>query len=99
MGKKKRYKKVEYEHYRVSALHAPHFKKRGKPLRVHLHRYFRSSSLNFFPHEKGGQTTCRLIGFGKKGILAVGIATCSMSDNFCYATGRNLAFERAEAKL
>lgn len=87
------YKKARFQHYRVQA-HSLNRLEKGAPPLEHLFRYFTSGKNRFSPDTHGGHTVCQLIS-NKNAILATGVATCSMSDNFCYATGRELAFQRA----
>lgn len=44
----------------------------------------------------GGMTHCVIRG-DDGSVVSVGISLCSPRDNFCYATGRKIARERAEA--
>lgn len=45
------------------------------------------------PFHRGGETTVLFL-YGNE-VLARGVATCSLSDNFCKKTGRTLAMKRA----
>lgn len=51
------------------------------------------------PHPRGGKTVCRIIDDSDKQdklvIVAIGVAVCSMSDNFSYKRGRDIAYGRA----
>lgn len=49
------------------------------------------------PHERGGKTVCEIIDDSDKEnkLIAVGVAVCSMSDNFSYKRGRDIAYGRA----
>ncbi len=86
-------KEVKYHHWRVSK-NGSGFKK-GKPPSKHLFSLWRFKGIYISP--KGGKTRCFLYLGG--GINIVGQATCSMSDNFCYKTGREIAYGRAMKKL
>ena len=74
--------KILFKHYRTSDLYA--MSKKGKPKK----RWLWPLGWCNTPAPRGGKTVCQII-------LAEGEATCSMSDQFCYKTGRELAFERA----
>ena len=50
------------------------------------------------PLPRGGLTVCT-IRDDNGIILSADIALCSMSDNFCYKTGRQISYERAMSKL
>lgn len=58
-----------------------------------LRRFARGKSHYNHIHQKGGKTEVAII-CGDK-VVARGVATCSMQDQFCYKTGRELALERA----
>lgn len=49
----------------------------------------------FKPEPRGGKTVCYLYVVGGSAIAGVGAAYCSMKDQFCYATGRKIALDRA----
>jgi hypothetical protein len=50
------------------------------------------------PAARGGATICQIVdSYGHT--VAVGLALCSFSDNFCYETGRTLALGRALRQL
>lgn len=86
---------VKFEHFRVPKF-GNHPQKGLPPMNV-LSRYYRGDN-SWLPYERGGQTVCTLS--DKDGyVLARGISTCSMSDNFDYGIGRKIAFGRAMAKL
>jgi hypothetical protein len=75
--------KILFKHYRTTDIEH----KKGKPKKQWLfHPSWFNPGLYLAP--RGGKTVCQII-------LAEGEATCSMSDQFCYKTGRELAFERA----
>ena len=57
-----------------------------------LRRYYRDKP-NFRPYEKGGATLCTITFDSGKSFQ--GIAICSMSEQFCYARGRKIAYGRA----
>lgn len=95
--------KTFYEHYRV-----PEWdwgfdrvdigdlfdmdKANHKPLDKWLFRY-KQNEKPFVVRVRGGKTTCTLV--LSNGESIVGTSYCSMSDNFCYKTGRDIARERA----
>ena len=79
--------KVVFVHYRMSEF--GDYTKRGKPDKDWMFERTRIGN----PNPRGGKTVCK-IDFGG-GRYAVGEAVCSMSDNFCYRTGRTLAMARA----
>jgi len=96
--------KITYEHYRVSDFFNVTRANRGKPSKLNLTRCFRkrgrthpSVYLNrWFP--RGGKTVC-IIWNDRDRAIAIGEATCSMSDNFCYRIGREIALGRAKAQM
>ena len=49
---------------------------------------------HYQPSPRGGMTEC-VIYDTLSGMQFVGYAVCSLSDNFCYRTGREVAYERA----
>lgn len=51
----------------------------------------------YIPDERGGLTICVIKKDDK--VISWGLAECSKKDSFCYATGRNLSYERALAWL
>lgn len=50
----------------------------------------------FYPESKGGETECHLV--LRDGTEIVGVAQCSLKDNFCYRIGREIALGRALKK-
>jgi len=86
--------KVVYDYFRIPAMDpsitgilVP--KTRGKPTRTS--RYYRSKP-NFKPSPKGGAVRCKIFKSERaKNPIAVGVAECSMSDNFSYKLGRAIA--------
>jgi len=78
--------KILFKHYRTNDLYA--MPKKGKPKKCWLWPLSWFNKNFDDPAPRGGKTICQII-------LAEGEATCSMSDQFCYKTGRELAFERA----
>lgn len=90
--------KEQYYHYRIPEDYTD--LKKGFPPLPDLYLYNRKQQQfmnpyerQFFPFERGGMTECVLSDvFGNR---FTGYAFCSMSDNFCYATGRKIAYERA----
>lgn len=89
--------RVTYDYFRVpeSVMHSkttiikPRYK--GKP--EHAMPY-RKSKPPFKPYPKGGAVVCKL--WAENTLVGVGISECSMSDNFCYKVGRNIAYTRAK---
>ena len=75
-------KKVYYKHYRIE--------KNGAVLR---YRWYKRHSKEFEVMPYGGVTECHLVLEDNSEIVA--IAECSFQDNFCYRTGRLIAFGRA----
>lgn len=86
--------KIEYAHYRVPRNRGS---AKGEPPFFSLYRYYRDKD-KMKPNEKGGKTICYIRDPNGNNI-AVGEATCSMSDNFCYRIGREIALGRALKKL
>lgn len=98
--------KFRYLHYRVPEhLARIYDKDKGEPRDTMIVRYSRSvgwmERTAFYlskwprPWPKGGATVCILeVGDDK----FVGWTVCSMSDNFCYAVGRDIAQGRALKK-
>lgn len=82
-----------YTHFRVPKRRCT--KRAGKPGMRDL-RYYNQSDPDFVPAERGGLTHCTLTW---NGFEAHGVSHCSLSDHFNYATGRQIAFERAEDDL
>ena len=82
--------KIEFAHYRVPKTKGA---LKGEPPLFSLYRYYRDND-KMTPNEKGGQTVCYIINADNE-IIAHGTATCSMSDNFCYRIGREIAYGRA----
>lgn len=73
-------------------------KKKGKPPFIVLLPYSRHDRPGWTPTPRGGKTVCLLQerdGDQSVTVVAEGIALCSMSDTFCYATGRRVAFLHA----
>ncbi len=58
---------------------------------------FESGMIELIALPRGGMSIC-LIYLGS-GITIIGKSICSMSDNFCYKTGREIAYGRAMKKL
>jgi len=85
---------IKYIHFRVPSFVGVNLPKNGKVKHADTFRYSRSSPHYFKPYERGGATVCGI--YRDDGVLlGKGLAICSMSDNFCYKTGRDLAFSRA----
>ncbi len=91
-------KEVDYYHWRVSrraSKRGRDYLKKGKPPSNYLYSRHMLNGEEILP--TGGKTRCFL--YLGAGINIVGQATCSMSDNFCYKTGREIAYGRAMKKL
>ena len=90
--------RVTYDYYRVPeiAMATPLIKPVYKGQPKHALPYRRSQPL-FKPYPKGGGIVCKLWAGGA--LVGTGIATCSMSDNFCYKTGRGIAHTRAKHNM
>ena len=93
--------KVFVKHWRV-----PYgYKGKGNPLDCFLVPYSKSNkdySLVFYPATKGGKTEVTIQVFDEHGdpvTKFVGVANCSLKDNFCYKLGREIATGRAEKQL
>lgn len=84
--------KIKYQHYRTRKQDAAMLPARGQPPSDRLYPYAKDQH-DFMPHERGGMTTCRVE--LEDGTEVVAMATCSMSDPFCYARGRRIALGRA----
>jgi hypothetical protein len=87
---------AEYVHFRVpQALIECNTKMKGKPR--DFAPYSKQRHLwNAFT--RGGATLCKLFVFdrdGRKFYVGMGKSFCSMSDNFCYRTGRYYAIKDA----
>jgi len=104
--------RVDYYHSRIPWYKKD--TKKGKPDPTYFYRYPRGwrkacglveATLKGIkttsPCTRGGHTICTLTTedelFGQQ--YWIGIALCSMADNFCYKTGRNLSFQRALATM
>jgi len=61
-----------------------------------LRRYYRGKS-PWTPSGRGGLTHCVCV--TSSGLIGIGEAACSLSDAFCYRTGREIARERAEREI
>lgn len=67
-----------------------------------LRQYGRSNNAYFYPTTKGGKTEVTIQVFDEHDdpvIKFVGVANCSMKDNFCYKLGREIALGRATKQL
>lgn len=92
--------RVTYDYYRVpehimnpsTTLIKPQHK--GQP--QHAMRY-KKSNPSFKPYPKGGGVVCKL--WMGDVLVGQGLAVCSMSDNFCYKVGRNIAYTRARHNM
>jgi len=88
-----------YRHYRILQMEAPRAMRSGAPDAVWLNPYSRKNGFGRYhehskPYERGGLTVCRVFDNDDK-LVHVGVAVCSMSENFCYAEGRRRARDRA----
>ena len=84
--------RIEYSHYRVPRNRDT---SKGEPPLCSLYKYYRGYKMK--PNEKGGKTVCRI--YHGDELVSIGTATCSMSDNFCYRIGREIAYGRACKKM
>jgi len=92
--------RTTYTYYRVpefamrpsTTLFKPKYK--GQPEHVLPYRKSRPA---FRPYPKGGGVVCKL--WADDVLVGEGVATCSMSDNFCYKVGRNIAYTRARHNM
>jgi hypothetical protein len=100
--------KIEFRHWRVQSCRINcdlPLSKKGKPRPNDLWPYYRKNGgMKWgWADERGGRTSCVIWKNNEtiKGMytISTGTALCSMSDNFCYKTGRDLAFQRALEKL
>lgn len=104
--------KTRIKHYRVPAGGNLGHKRRGEP--GILYRYGRAVGWleessgtggnewkNIQPLARGGKTVCEIIDDSNKEnkLMSTGVAVCSMSDNFNYKRGRDIAVGRAEAAM
>ena len=104
--------KTRIKHYRVPAGGNLGHKRRGEP--SVLYRYGRgvgwlekSSGTggnewkNIKTLARGGKTVCEIVDDSNKEnkLIGIGVAVCSMSDNFNYKRGRDIAVGRARAGL
>jgi len=72
--------KVMYRHYRICLWAGLMYRNRRG-----FHR----------PAPCGGMTHCAILDDDGR-VVSVGMSLCSLKDNFCYATGREVARDRAE---
>lgn len=94
--------KIVFEHWRVPDVYYYGYEK-GKPDSLELLPYSRKegfmealkwlAGIVDVPATHGGKTICHVLKDDVE--IATGEALCSMSDNFCYRTGRKLALGRA----
>ncbi|MCK5307406.1 MAG: hypothetical protein KAJ73_02240 [Zetaproteobacteria bacterium] len=95
--------KIRYMHFRIPETLA-RSDDTGEPGVGKLFRYGRSNgwhqrTMFLAPHPRGGLTVCQIFDAKSDTFMAAGTAKCSLSDNFCYKTGRLLAFGRALQSL
>lgn len=86
-------KKVKFQHFRVRP---DSDQKKGEPKHIELYSQKDGRFIMPFdedPCPRGGATVC-YIQLGD-GVVVAGKAMCSMSDHFCYRTGREISFRRA----
>lgn len=88
--------KVTVKHWRMAWMVTP-----GEHSLVRWYRKDHKESY-FTPETKGGKTEVIIQVFDEHGdplAKFVGVALCSMKDNFCYRIGREIAFGRALKQL
>ena len=85
--------KIYYKHYRVRQGHK---QRKGPPPVIES---YRRGQTDWIPMGRGGLTSCTILSDDNNKILAHGKALCSMSDNFNYKIGRDIARGRAEKQL
>jgi hypothetical protein len=71
-------------------------------LSMYRHRRGKHEYVYFYPETKGGKTEVTIQVFDEHNdpvIKFVGVANCSLKDNFCYKLGREIAFGRALKQL
>lgn len=98
--------RVVYRHERVPRMFVElddDVRLKGAPLNYNLFHYAKGEGFVDYPsdeepHERGGRTVALIVNADRE-VLATGVATCSMSDAFCYRTGRRIARGRAMKKL
>lgn len=92
--------KVTYKHFRVWPANHYTAQRTGSPSRHALFHWQRGGDNPEWserkPYPRGGRTICT-IEIGSQ--TATGEAACSMSDQFCYRTGRRIARGRAVSAL
>ena len=94
--------RMYFQHYRVpkSKTHAAILDfvsaVSGHGYNKKYYRYSRRKT-EWQPAVNGGKTECHLV--LDNGVEIVGVAECSMQDNFCYATGREISKGRALKKF
>jgi len=90
------------KHFRVPR-HVYHATKgKGRPPAEALFVYSRNrgfvSGKHWKPHPRGGETIAYIMDDEGR-VVASGVATCSLSDNFNYRRGREIALGRAMAQV
>lgn len=93
--------KVFVKHWRIDKENQPK-KMVSKPPDGLLCRYSKSNIVWFCPTTKGGKTEVTIQVFDEHNdpvIKFVGVANCSLKDNFCYKLGREVATGRAKKQL
>lgn len=90
--------KAKYIHYRIPDGNFPHDASYIHPIMLSVYNrkwqeFYNPFDRQFKPFPRGGMTECVI--YDTVGNRYRGTAYCSLSDNFCYKTGRELAYERA----
>jgi len=85
--------KIKVIHYRIPE-RSPRRKAKDKMPSFKLLKQYNRKQPPFVPQTKGGKTEVFILS-NDGAILSQGIAYCSMSDNFNYMIGREIALNRA----
>ena len=91
---------IEFEYQRVPNFWFVRQNKKGRPPPSLLYKYRKGIGFldypdnpdNVKPYSKGGKVICYLVA---DDWLVAGMSTCSMSETFCYKTGKEIALLRA----
>jgi len=89
---KMKVKKVYYRHYRYATING----QIDFDALIYGLQHYNRRKTKWQPSTKGGKTECHLVLEDDSEI--VGIAECSLQDNFNYKIGRQIAFGRAVKK-